>query len=264
MIARNRRAHRALAALTFVAALLAPSHVAGASDEVVVGQGSPFSFDFTVSPRALPRSEPAPARLGLFAEFASPTGSSHPPPISQVTVLLDRYLDLSARGLPSCDPGIQVITEQSLPELCKPALVGRGRMEVSIALVGAEELRRRPRTFIYSDGTSAGSTRLWVYAYLHDPVPSVLLARVDLTRIKDGRYGTEAVLSIPKIAGGAGSIVWISLSIHRQYAFKGKRRSVITARCQDGKLQLAAEASFADGTPPAPSSETVHPCVAAG
>jgi hypothetical protein len=249
----------------FIGVLLVPSLAASAGSEYLPdAQSSPLSFDFAVSPRALPRNEPAPAKLRLRTRLSSPTGSPHPPPASNLTIRLDRFLSLSTRGLPSCAARLQVMSPSSLPERCKRALVGRGKMETSIAFPEAEELRQRSHLLVFNGGTRAGSTRLWLYARVNFPVPAQVVTPIDFKPARNGRYGTKAVISVPRIAGGAGSIAWLSLSIRRGYSFKRKHLSVLTARCPDGKLQAAAEASFAEGMPPTGSVETVRPCVASG
>lgn len=261
-MAGNQHGWRTSTILAFVAVLLAPTFALGAGSEEVVlgGQGSPFSFAFALSPKTLPRSEPAPIKLKLLTKFGSPTGSPHPSPAGRVTVLFDRFLELSTRGLPACAPQLQIMSAPTVPKRCRSARVGRGKMEISIAFPGAEELRQRAPVLLYNGGTRGSSTRLWIYALIKSPVPAVILTPIDVKRTRQGRYGTKMLVSISRIAGGSGSVAWISLTIHRRYAFKSKRRSVVSARCPDGKLQAAAETSFTDGTPTVSLGDLVRPC----
>jgi hypothetical protein len=71
---------------------------------------------------------------------------------------------------------------------------------------------------------------------------------VKISKVHNGRYGLKSVAAIPKIAGGSGSVKSFSLKIGKQYTFRGKRLSILSAKCSDGKLQAHAEAIFADGT----------------
>ncbi len=66
---------------------------------------------------------------------------------------------------------------------------------------------------------------------------------------RTGRYGPQSVARIPKIANGS----WLgqsrsTLKIGKTYTYKGKKVSVLSARCADGKLQAFASAIFGDGT----------------
>jgi hypothetical protein len=65
---------------------------------------------------------------------------------------------------------------------------------------------------------------------------------VKIKKIHNGRYGLKSIATIPKIAGGSGSVKSFSLKIGN----KGKK--VLFAQCPDGKLQAHATAKFADGT----------------
>lgn len=256
-MAVKRFERRTAAILVAIAALLTPSLATAAGEEVVVAQGSPFSFNFGFSPKTHPRSEPTPVKLKLFTGFGSPTGSPHPPPASKVTVLLDRYLEFSTLGLPTCTP-LQ-LQQKTVPKRCKRALVGRGKLEESIAFPGQEELRLRGHVLLYNARARARSTRLLMYVPFSSPVPAVLITPIDLKRVRKGRYGLKLLLSVPRIAGGAGSLVWLSLVIHRNYVFKRERRSVVTLSCPDGKVTASAKARFADGSPSV-SEDGVHAC----
>jgi hypothetical protein len=80
------------------------------------------------------------------------------------------------------------------------------------------------------------------------PVPTSILAPIEVKKIDQGALGTEALISMPKIAGGSGFFTQLWLNINRKYEFKGQRRSVAAFRCANGKLQYTAGATFLDGT----------------
>jgi hypothetical protein len=71
---------------------------------------------------------------------------------------------------------------------------------------------------------------------------------VKIKEIHKGRYGLLSVASIPKIAGGAGSVSSFRLKIDKKFTYKGKKVSILSAKCPDGKLQAHATGVFADGT----------------
>lgn len=91
-------------------------------------------------------------------------------------------------------------------------------------------------------------TTLFIHAYITVPTPAAIVTTVKIKKIHKGRYGLLSVASIPKIAGGSGSVKSFSLTINKRYTYKGKKMSVLTAKCPDGKLQAHATAVFADGT----------------
>jgi len=63
---------------------------------------------------------------------------------------------------------------------------------------------------------------------------------VKIQKHKNGRYGLKSVASIPKIAGGSGSVTDFNLTIHK--------KGYLLAKCPDGHLDAQGEAVFADGT----------------
>ena len=83
-------------------------------------------------------------------------------------------------------------------------------------------------------------TTLFVHALLTVPVPTAIVTTVKIKKIRKGRYGLLSVATIPKIAGGSGSITQFNLTINRP--------GVLTAKCTDGKLKAHAETVFVDGT----------------
>ena len=76
---------------------------------------------------------------------------------------------------------------------------------------------------------------------------------------KHGRYGLKSVFAIPKIANGNGSITQFKLKINKKFTYKGKKVSVLTAKCPDGRLQAHAVSEFDGG--PKLTTEFVRPCI---
>jgi hypothetical protein len=67
-------------------------------------------------------------------------------------------------------------------------------------------------------------------------------------KIKKAGSGIQAVATIPKIAGGFGSVTDFSLKIDKKYIYKGKRFSAISAKCIGGKIQANVVTKFYDGS----------------
>ena len=53
---------------------------------------------------------------------------------------------------------------------------------------------------------------------------------------------------IPRIAGGYGIPLYGSLTIGREWTYKGKKLSYANASCPDGRLQAKGQFTFKDGT----------------
>jgi hypothetical protein len=170
---------------------------------------------------------------------------------------------LDVRGLPVCGGvGIQfsqaVGPEGPLPERCEPALVGKGRITLSIAVPEEQEQRPKSELWIFNGGARTGVTNLYAYAQIATPAPAGILVKIKLKAIDERRFGSEAVVSIPKIAGGSGSIVSFDATIGRRFTYEGRQRSLLSLRCPAGAIFTSATAFFDDGT--AAGSDEARAC----
>ena len=50
-------------------------------------------------------------------------------------------------------------------------------------------------------------------------------------RISRGPYGTELVAALPKALGSWGSLTELTMTLSRRYAYRGTRRSFVSAGC---------------------------------
>jgi hypothetical protein len=71
-------------------------------------------------------------------------------------------------------------------------------------------------------------------------VTGAIVTTLKIKKVHNGRYGLKTVATIPKIAGGSGSVKTFNLIINK--------KGVLLAKCPDGKLQAKATAIFSDGT----------------
>ena len=77
-----------------------------------------------------------------------------------------------------------------------------------------------------------------------------------ITKEHKGPYGTHSVASVPKIAGGAGSVTAFSLTFPKKlFAYKGKKHGYLLAKCANGHFLAQAEAKFSDGDQDRPGED---------
>ena len=142
----------------------------------------------------------------------------------------------------------------------KATLIGAFAVFIALLLAGiatAEKpvkVRAGNLELTFNGGFKGGVTTLYIHAYLTVPTPAAIVTTVKIKKIHNGRYGLEAVSSIPKIAGGSGSVKSFSLTINK--------KGVLSAKCPDGKLQAHGTAVFVDGT--RVSGEIVRTCTPKG
>jgi hypothetical protein len=198
------------------------------------------------SPKALPRAEFAHVAMGESGSIKPLVGGARPSALQEVILELDRNLAIDARGLSVCPPG----NVESLPppERCSSALVGRGAMEVEVEFPEQKPFTLESKLFAFNAGIRERQRTIYLYAYLMAPISASVVSTIKVSKVHDSRYGMRWVESFPKIAGGYGSITDFSLTIDKQFGFRGKRRSFLLAKCPDGHLNALATSIFSDGS----------------
>ncbi len=82
------------------------------------------------------------------------------------------------------------------------------------------------------------------HIYGTDPLPITRIIVFHIKRTR-GAYGTALRAAVPPVSNGYGYVKSMSLRFHRNYTFKGKRRSYISASCAAPRGFTVATFSFA-------------------
>jgi len=77
-----------------------------------------------------------------------------------------------------------------------------------------------------------------IRAELGAPVEGEIVIPVKLSRARGSIYGLRLTASIPKVAGGSGSLVYLGLRF---------RMGVFSMACTEGRIQSGLRQTFADG-----------------
>jgi hypothetical protein len=201
-----------------------------------------------ISPRALPRHERAPISAIIDGTIKTSDGS-HPPALDLVDVNIDRTIEIDGTGLPRCRRGqVEARTTVQARKACGDAVVGSGEGIVEVAFEESMPFSAKGPIVLFNGGTHDGKTLLLIHAYVSVPLPTAVVATVELNRIHSGRYGVHAVAKIPAIAGGAGSATHFVLRIGRRFDYRSKRRSYLSASCPTGTYYTKGDIFLADGT----------------
>ncbi len=207
-------------ALTLIAA------VSAFAKPEVVRVGNLFLRDNGgISPTKLPKHRQAPISANLNGQIGTVDGSP-PPAVRSVIADFDRTIRVNAKGLPICrESQLTARSTAAAKKACQNSIVGSGEGEVEVAF-----------------------PVLLIHTYVAVPAPTAVIATVKLTRIHRGHYGIHAVAQIPRIAGGAGSVTRFKLTINREFTYRGKKESYLTASCPTGHYYAEGKILFADGT----------------
>jgi hypothetical protein len=221
-----------------------------------------FTFNGGFSPKALPKKSLAPITLTASGKIATKDGG-HPPALKEVIVETDKNGAVNVKGLPVCTQGqLQSRDTAAARKACSRSIIGTGHTTVEVQLAEQRPIPVNSALTVFNGGTKGGTTTFYVHAFFSAPVTGAIVTTVRIKKIHNGRYGLKSIATIPKIAGGSGSVESFDLTIGKTYTYKGKKVSVLSARCSDGKLQAHATSRFADGTQV--SAGIIRTCTAKG
>lgn len=220
----------------FVGCLLATLGGAGPSSaESLIDIGPPvLHIGVVATPAPIPA--PSEGRIPVSLRLSNSVwtdGRSHPPAATEVRFELDKHLLLDLSGVPRCPWA----PTQSYPTFdwssCKLAIVAGGRLKWEVA--SPEAVRVGGAATVYRGNRN----KLLIRTNVPAPVSGEVIIPVELSPTSEGRYGLRATASIPKVAGGSGSLTYLGLRF---------RKVLFSAACPNRRLQSRVADTFADGT----------------
>lgn len=261
---RRRPAFFAVLALTAATALLAAA-IAAAEKPVTVKAGNlVFTANGGVTPKALSKTRMQPISLTVQGKIGTADGT-HPPALVEAVVDTDKNGTIDARGVPTCKPGtLEATTTAQAEKACRSAIVGTGTTDVEVAFPEQKPIPIESKLLALNGGTKGGKTTIYIHAYLTVPIPAAIVTTVKIAKVKNGRYGIRSIASVPKIAGGSGSVTAFSLTFPKKlFPYKGGKHGYLLAKCTDGHFDAEAEVKFSNGDQVGPA-KIVRACTPKG
>lgn len=201
-----------------------------------------------VTPKTLPRNDFAP--MGFHASGALGTvDGSHPPALTEAVFDTDKDIVVGVEGLPACRiDQLRAQDTEHAEQACGKSILGKGSATVEVAFPEQAPFDATGPLILFNGGEKGGAVTLLAYTYVDVPAPTAVVTTTTITKEHKGPYGLHSVVKIPRIAGGAGSIVGANISARRVYTYRGERRSVLSGRCPDGRIYAKGTFKFADGS----------------
>lgn len=214
-----------------------------------------------ITPTKLPKSKFSPITLKVGGSIATDDGT-HPAALKSLKLEFDKNGELNTEGLPTCTVGklVSTLTAQA-KQLCGKALVGTGRVTAEIAFPEQAPFSAGGPLLIFNGAPKGGKQVLIFHVHANVPAPTTFVTTAVISKI-GGRFGTRAEIQIPTITSGQGSLTGFKATLGKTWTYKGKKESLLLARCPTGSLHARGEFVFADGTKG--SGEVVRPCTPAG
>jgi len=211
--------------------------IAGAASFKVKSGKLEVTLGGTVSPSKLPKGQLAPVKTNISGKIETSDGS-HPPALREVIVDIDKDAAIDSTGLPVCKPAqLQAQNTINAKKVCGAATVGSGLAHAEIAFPEQPPIVVKSPIIVFNGGTSGGKTKLLIHTFITVPIPAAIVTQVVVS--KKGA-GLRSVARIPVIAGGSGSALDFKFTLGRNYTYKGKKRSLLSAKCPDGKFRVSS------------------------
>jgi hypothetical protein len=234
-------------------AAFALAQTASLAQAELTARGDLFvKFSGGITPNALPRATRAPITISVAGTIRTLSGK-RPPALRRIAIAINRGGHLDARGLPTCSRrDIEPSSTREALATCGPALVGRGSFAARVAFPEQASFPSGGQILAFNTRIN-GQRAILAHVYGAKPVP---ITRFIVFRIRDrgGTYGTVLTGEVPPSENRYGYLRRISLSLHRDFTYRGKQRTYLSASCAapgdfPGATFAFARASmgFADG-----------------
>jgi hypothetical protein len=233
-------------ALAAVACLCAAALLSDSALGVSIPGPISVELDGKTSRTKFPPATPKPISMTLEGEFSEPAGTgARVPALSTISLQFDKAGAIFTKGLPTCryspNPDIGFVG-------CDEAsLVGQGHVELEIQFPEQPAFRGGGRLLIFNSVPQGRRPVLLYHLYAKVPAPTTFFTSA-VIEPGHGRFGTQTTIKIPSVTSGEGSVVGFRATIGKSWTYKGKRVSLLTASCPNGRLSAHAEFDFMSGS----------------
>jgi hypothetical protein len=197
-----------------------------------------LSFSGAIFPRELPRHRLAPVTVALTGKVRTPPGEGEPA-VRQIEIAVNRHGVLDTTGLPVCPrQRVDFATTAEALAACRSALVGEGSFAAHIHL-GTQVSFPSQGHILAFNARQDGRPVILAHVYGTQPVPITHILVFVIHHTK-GTYATVLSTTLAKSAANRAQVRYLSLVLHRTYAYHGKTHSYLSADCPAPKGFAAA------------------------
>jgi hypothetical protein len=215
---------------TLVAATIVIALLASLAHAELTAHGNLFvRFQGGISPNTLPRQVRAPISVSVSGTVKTLSGE-RPPALRRIAIAINQGGRLDARGLAVCRRSeIEPSSSAEALSRCAPALVGGGSYDADVAFPEQSAFPSQGRILAFN-AVVGGKRAILAHVYGEEPVP---ITRIIVFRIRErrGTFGTVLTGFLPASVNRWGYLKRISLSLHRNYTYRGQPRSYLSAAC---------------------------------
>lgn len=186
------------------------------------------SLDGGLSPLKLPRDRPAPVAIRLDGGLRTADGAELPR-VTRIELGLPGQGVLFTRGLPVCSQRqLRNTTPAEALGACRPALVGRGRLEADVLVPNQKPFRIHARMLAFN-GRVGKRRAVILHAFAASP-PTVVVLPFVVSK-GSGRFGMALVADLPPSLGPWPHLARFEMTLSRRFTYRGRERSYLSATC---------------------------------
>lgn len=216
-----------MAAVEAALTLAGPS--ATATAEVAQRGSLRVSFKGGMAPQALPRQGQAPVAVTLGGHVSTTDGSI-PPQLRTISLALNRNGRIDFRGFPACKyHQIQPASTSEAIEACRRSLVGSGEFRANVVLPEQSPFPSAGRVIAFN-GVLHGHRVVFAHIYGTEPLPQSRVLAFRVGRAAGG-YRTTLTAELPRVAAEWGYVSTVTLTLDRQFRYRGRTHSFVSASC---------------------------------
>jgi hypothetical protein len=181
-----------------------------------------------LAPLKLPRDRLAPVAVRLEGGLRTEDGSTLPR-VTRIQLGLPDQGVIDARGLPVCSPRrLRFATSKEARRACTGAIVGYGLLRAEAVLPNQAPLEISARMLAFN-GRIDGRRAVVLHAFGENLPVAVVIPF--LFGRSEGRLGTTLVADLPRALGPWPRFAHFEMTLSRRFAYRGERRSYISASC---------------------------------
>lgn len=186
-------------------------------------------FNGGIAPNALPRDFRVPISVSVSGTVRTLSGDQ-PPALRRIAIAINRGGHLDTQGLPVCRRSqIEPSSTAEALAVCGPALVGGGHYTADVAFPEQSAFPSSGRILAFN-AVIDGKRAILAHIYGRDPVP---ITRIVVFHIREsaGTFGTVLTGALPASINRYGYVKRIELNLHRDYTYRGRAHSYLSAAC---------------------------------
>jgi len=218
-----------------------------AHGEIAGEDGLFVSFDGGFTPRSLPRDRDVPVTVKLNTSIKTADGT-RPPQLRQISFAVNRYGQITTKGLPACRPEQLESTDSSTAiARCRSALVGKGDFTANVEFPNRDPFPVHGQMLAFN-GRAHGRPAILLHIHGSRPAEVTVVLTFTIRHPARGKFGTILSTRIPRLASDLGYVTNVALVFNRRYSYRGKQYSFLSARCAAPSGFPGAIFSFTRGT----------------